>query len=1740
MSTVKCSSCGRQIKAGTRCGTCGAEPPGGPEDLARIERSIAEMKERDLAIAKEQKQIAAKMQAALFQRDILAHASEQRRKQATKPRRVLRRKAGQRPPTATPAATVPPRVPRQGKTATQDRTAPPPPGPRPPGGARRDPDREPPREWHPDDDWQPEESWHPAASADHPPEASSREVQNILLGLAALVLGVAAIVFVVAISSLGDVGRVSILLAATVLMLAAPPVIARRRLTSTAETVATVGLLLVPLVGYAMWTVDRVWMSGLPGATFGAIVCLVTVGVAIAYAGATGLGAPRYAAVLAGQPVIPLFGYEWISDPTGWAVALTLVAVADLYLGSLLARGRLMPGPAVAPAGPTPGPVTDPARPGRPDTDPDRDDAGTGTGKGTRTGPGNGDSGRAGTGSATGPDGADRPESAPEEADAVLTVGAAGRARPAPAPAGPTAPWLGGLIGALYGIAVLTALGFAVVALLDVDALLPAVRAGLALLFAAAVGLVGALAMRQPALIDIAAGVMTLAVIGAVGRVAAIALPGQSLLLIAAVIALTGLGVRAVPEVARRGPQLASAAALVVIGIVVSGSALRAAAAPVRAAMPVWDADLASYPGTLAASVGATTWQLAATAFLLTIAAVLSVPQEVRREFAVVGAALTALALPASFGLAWTAAPWPPVLAAIGIAVAGLSAQTRRAALAHAAGAAVVGLVGAGASVARPGLNAAVLLTLTAAGVLVAVAARLRPAEPDGIAGGEAPAGSLIADWATGGAAFAFPGAVAAFVATAIPIDPTPTAGSIREATEPVLAASFLAVCVTVCYSAMTQVAQRHISAPLAVGTGFGALAVTAAAFGAPGATLTDVWVAALLMVAAVLLFLAPSIDAGRRADRLLDGSDFAAAAATAALVGTLARVATILVPGAEIAAAALLILVVAVAIRTAPYEWRRGPILGVTLSGGVVALIAGYTALRGGLQVLATPGRIWAADLNAWPSGPTDGAWQAPVALVLLALAAGIVLPRPWGYDVAAVCVGLATIGTPAALGLPWWSPIVVGGAVATGYGVAAVAAADPRAGLARASVAAAVALHAVGASLVRPWTTAAALGVVALVGVVVATLGRVLATLDVVPNPGLAGADPHRTGVDPRIVGVDGPADGVTPLPAHLAQIGGAATGGALLALPGALAALAVELGWPAEVVLGSALAGSSLGLALLAIVRQQIPQYLSYATVGVAGGATATALAALPTDLPWGIYAAAAALLGILAELIRSATPPPGVPVEPARRWSARLGGPLRRLPDPRLSGRWSVSPTVGAMAAAALPTVLAVAAVAPALVAALVDPYRTLGRIWAGPPEALANPPVEAINGSNVLASLLLTVAAALAATGFSGGRPARAVPVVLPGAAITLLIAPASIGLGWPTSTMAALGVFVIAMLGLALTPPPPPAERSRPLRVARVLAFAIGLAAFGAGLAGSLATQSLTLFTLAGAVFVGAVAALFGRTQAARILGWLFASIMAQLTVLTTGLVLGLAPVWSAFGVLAVGAALLLGSTTLPRLRHADAGREAATVEWSGHAAALIAGALAYDSPRHIAALLVAWGAVLGVAATRRGRGPVERRTLFWLAVACEISAWWLLMWLADVALPEAYTLPFAALALLVGVLELRHRPDLSSWVAYGPALVAALLPTMVIVVFGDGGNVRQVFLLLGGVATLIVGSTWQQQAPVIIGSVVTVVATLTLLTAFGPWLVLIPVGIVLLVLGASNESRRRTQEWNRVVRGMR
>jgi uncharacterized membrane protein len=59
-------------------------------------------------------------------------------------------------------------------------------------------------------------------------------------------------------------------------------------------------------------------------------------------------------------------------------------------------------------------------------------------------------------------------------------------------------------------------------------------------------------------------------------------------------------------------------------------------------------------------------------------------------------------------------------------------------------------------------------------------------------------------------------------------------------------------------------------------------------------------------------------------------------------------------------------------------------------------------------------------------------------------------------------------------------------------------------------------------------------------------------------------------------------------------------------------------------------------------------------------------------------------------------------------------------------------------------------------------------------------------------------------------------------------------------------------------------------------------------------------------------------------------------------------------------------------------------------------------------------------------------------------------------------------------------------------------------------------------------VAVLIAGSVRRQRAPVIVGSAVTTIAALHELFELRDWLIFIPIGVLLLVLGGSYEKRRR------------
>src|SRR5207244_11774317 len=131
------------------------------------------------------------------------------------------------------------------------------------------------------------------------PEATPRTMQAALLSLGGALLAAAAIVL--ATSAFGNIGTAARLAVLTVITLAAlmfPVYLARKGLTSTAETLAAVALLLVLLDGYVIRSEKLFGSDVLPWTVYFGVVCLVTASVAAAYSVQSHLIAPRYATVL--------------------------------------------------------------------------------------------------------------------------------------------------------------------------------------------------------------------------------------------------------------------------------------------------------------------------------------------------------------------------------------------------------------------------------------------------------------------------------------------------------------------------------------------------------------------------------------------------------------------------------------------------------------------------------------------------------------------------------------------------------------------------------------------------------------------------------------------------------------------------------------------------------------------------------------------------------------------------------------------------------------------------------------------------------------------------------------------------------------------------------------------------------------------------------------------------------------------------------------------------------------------------------------------------------------------------------------------------------------------------------------------------------------------------------------------------------------------------------------------------
>jgi len=205
---------------------------------------------------------------------------------------------------------------------------------------------------------------------------------------------------------------------------------------------------------------------------------------------------------------------------------------------------------------------------------------------------------------------------------------------------------------------------------------------------------------------------------------------------------------------------------------------------------------------------------------------------------------------------------------------------------------------------------------------------------------------------------------------------------------------------------------------------------------------------------------------------------------------------------------------------------------------------------------------------------------------------------------------------------------------------------------------------------------------------------------------------------------------------------------------------------------------------------------------------------------------------------------------------------------------------------------------------------------------------------------------------------------------------------------------------------------------------------------------------------------------------------------------------------------------------------------EGTAIEVAAHAGAIVALLFTVGSAGYPAALCAAWGVAVGLRALWPGTSRAGRAGLAALAAAFELVGWWLLLAARDVALLEAYTLPLAGVALLAGFAALRTRPELRSWVAYGPALAAAFLPTLATILVTTGDPARRLALGIGALAVVVGGAVRRRQAPVVVGGIVLVVLAIHEIAIWWQrtpgWIPLAIGGVLLVGLAITYERRLR------------
>ncbi|WP_346538423.1 hypothetical protein [Micromonospora sp. DPT] len=675
-------------------------------------------------------------------------------------------------------------------------------------------------------------------------------------------------------------------------------------------------------------------------------------------------------------------------------------------------------------------------------------------------------------------------------------------------------------------------------------------------------------------------------------------------------------------------------------------------------------------------------------------------------------------------------------------------------------------------------------------------------------------------------------------------------------------------------------------------------------------------------------------------------------------------------------------------------------PLLAAALLRPVAELRPGVLLVAAALVTAALAGA--ARVVPAWlRSGPRIGALFVAGALAQVGVLATLLVA---GGAVARSLPGWRGAAAGPAVGWGWQLPVAVA-LTAAAIGLLLPRAARPVTAL----VGVALTASALPAVAATPWPAALAVDLVVGVALLLAVVRPARRTPTVVVGS-LAGAALLGHGL---LVALAAPGGMLVTLgvllPAGLAvaalarrgtpaqrAVAGDGLAGALLAVPAGTVVALLAAGSAPWWQLRAGFAAAVVPLVALGAVRRHWPDLDGYASAAaaVALGVLGLAPVVVPAAEPVPLYAALAALLLVVVD-------------------------------------RDTPASAVGRVVAAALAVVAALAA-APVAVTALLSPYDGPVEPWSGVP---ATGPLPG-GWAGGAALLVLAVAAGLVGRRTGGGAAVPAL-LALPFAAAALPVLLAAAGVPWPVLPAVALLTGLAALLAAALRRPGP---------LLGAVAVPVGTLWTLAGLAGLFATRAGTLAGLALLVVAAAVAGVAGRRAEVRLAGCLVAVAAATGLAVTASLAVGLPLRTAGFAVLAVAVAVLYAAPPLAR-RTPVTGRAA---EGAAQAVALVGLLLTTSAPRHAAAVCVLWGAAVAPRVLRRGESADRRWAFAGIAGGSELLGAWLLLAAGGVVLLEAYTLPAAGLALVAGVVAVRTRPGLTSWLALGPGLAAGLLPGLV------------------------------------------------------------------------------------------